>query len=361
MTPHPYYAIIMAGGRGERFWPASTRTHPKQLLDIFDGKPLLVSAVERIEPLIPRDRILIITSADLVKPIRQALPGLPERNIIGEPYGRDTAAAIALALAIVRDRSPDATFTVLTADHVINKDEVFRQTLAKSLDYATRHPVLMTIGIPPQYPSTGFGYIETGAAIDESGPITFRKAIRFVEKPDAVTAERYVQSGSYFWNSGMFIWSVEAITVAFRTYRPQLAAMVDRLCGHTADENFADRLEHEYSTLEKISIDYAIMEKAHNILMAECAFEWDDVGSWTSLANHFPADEQGNITIGTVAALDSSGSIIVSKNHVTALLGVDHLVVVQAPGVTLICDRAKAQDLKRLIGLLREKGLEHCL
>jgi mannose-1-phosphate guanylyltransferase len=361
MTTHPYYAIIMAGGRGERFWPASTRTHPKQLLDLFDGKPLLVSAVERIEPLIPRERILIVTNADLVEPIRQALPGFPVQNIIGEPFGRDTSAAIALSLAIVRDRSPDAVFTVLTADHVIRKDEVFRQTLAQGLDYASRHPVLLTIGIPPRYPSTGFGYIETGAAIPDVGPIPCRQALRFVEKPDAATAERYLQSGAYFWNSGMFIWSVASIAEAFRTHRPLLADMADRLSGHTADENFAVLLEREYAVLEKISIDYAIMEKASNILMAECAFEWDDVGSWTSLASHFPVDEQGNISIGTVAALDTSSSIIVSKNHITALMGVDHLVVVQAPGVTLICDREKAQDLKRLISLLREKGLEQCL
>jgi mannose-1-phosphate guanylyltransferase len=361
MTPHPYYAIIMAGGRGERFWPASTRTLPKQLLDLFDGKPLLVSAIERIEPLIPRDRILIITSVDLVGPIRQAMPGFPENNIIGEPVGRDTAAAIALGLSIIRDRSPDAVFTVLTADHVIRKDEVFRQTLAQGLDYASRHPVLLTIGIPPRYPSTGFGYIETGSAIDSEGPISFRKALRFVEKPDATTAEQYFQNGAYFWNSGMFIWSTGAIDAAFRKHQPPLADMADRLRGHTAEADFAVRLAREYSALEKISIDYAVMEKAQNILMAECAFEWDDVGTWTSLANHFPADEQGNVTIGTVAALDSSDSIVVSKNHITALLGINHLVVVQVPGVTLICDRDKAQDLKRLIGLLREQGLDHCL
>lgn len=360
-TSHPYYAIIMAGGRGERFWPASTQLRPKQLLDLFDGKPLLVSAVERIESLIPRERILIITNAELVNPIRQVLPDFPERNIIGEPCGRDTAAAIALGMTLIRDRCPDAAFAVLTADHVIHNAEIFRKTLAEGLEYALHHPVLLTIGIPPRYPSTGFGYIETEAPGAKDPAYAFRRALRFVEKPDAVTAEQYIKSGSYFWNSGMFIWSVAAISEAFRAYRPPLAQMADRLRGHTSDPDFAALLKNEYAALEKISIDYAIMEKAPNILMAECAFDWDDVGSWTALANHFPADSSGNVALGSVIALDSSDSIVVSKNHLTALLGVDQVVVVQAPGVTLICNREQAQDVKRLMALLREKGFERYL
>jgi len=361
MNSSSFYAIIMAGGRGERFWPASTRAHPKQLLDLFGDTPLLTAAVRRIEPLIPRDRILIITSADLIDAVHKALPDFPVRNLIGEPCGRDTAAAIALGAALIRDRDPQAVFAVLTADHVIGRDEVFRQTLAQGMEYAAHHPALVTIGIPPRFPSTGFGYIRTGESAPIPGPIAFRRALQFVEKPDAETAGQYVASGVYFWNSGMFMWSMASIIAAFQSFRPPLAAMMDRLRGHCGDPDFSARLAAEYNRLEKISIDYAVMEKADNILMAECAFDWDDVGSWTSLINHFPADAARNVLVGSAAALDTADSIIVSPRHRTAVFGVQNLVVVQAPGVTLVCDRDKAQDLKRLLAFLRDQGWESCL
>jgi len=353
------YAVIMAGGRGERFWPLSTSRTPKQLLSLFGGKPLVRVAAERLTGLIPPDRILIITGSDIAGATARAVPFIPRANVIAEPFGRDTAAAVALAAAVVRSRQPDGVFAVLTADHIIAKPGVFLKILGASLRMAGSSDSLITIGITPAFPSTGFGYIEAGSSTGRGRGTAalFRKALRFVEKPDLQTAEKYVKSGRYFWNSGMFIWSVSAIRNALRQHVPHLCDMSERLEKSAGTSRFAAVLKREYSRLDKISIDYAVMEKARNILMIPGDFGWDDVGSWAAVGNHFNEDASGNAVVGALEVLDSRGNTVVSQDRLTALIGVNDTVVIHAAGATLVCARERAQDVKKMVDILKKKGV----
>ncbi|HMP71747.1 MAG TPA: mannose-1-phosphate guanylyltransferase [Kiritimatiellia bacterium] len=351
-----WYAVVLAGGKGERFWPLSTGKRPKQLLDLVGERPMLAQAVERLEGLIPPERVFIVTNRDLVEATRLAVPEVPAEQVIGEPVGRDTAAAVALGTALVKARDPEASFCILTADHVIGELDRFRVTLRECLRLAEKEEVLITIGIRPTEPSTGYGYIDMGDPVRAADGIEFFKARRFVEKPDAGTAQRYLEAGHYVWNSGMFIWSVRSIETAFRRHRPGLAELIDALAAVAFTPAFGEELDQQFAGLEKISVDYAIMEKSDNILVAKSVFTWDDVGAWPALSNHFAADASENTLIGSCEALDSGRNIVYSKGHLTALVGVDDLIVVQAPGVTLICPREKAQDIKILVADLRSKG-----
>ncbi len=347
------YAIIMAGGKGERFWPLSTSRRPKQLLALAGGKPLILQAVDRLEGIVPPERVLIVTNESLVAPIREILGEGSPVGVLGEPVGRDTAAAIAAGAAWIQRRDPEAVFCVLTADHVIGDLPVFRDTLARGMELCAANDVLMTIGIAPAEPSSAYGYIETGERWKKSGDVEFFRARRFVEKPDVETAKGYLATGRYAWNSGMFVWSVRSIRKAFADYRPALAARIDAWAACTSDADFQAALEKDFPALEKISIDYAVMEKATNIVVCKGAFSWDDVGSWPALEAHLPKDGQGNATTGDVEVLDGARNIVVSEGRLTALVGVKDLVVVQADGVTLVCDKAHSQEIKPLLAKLR--------
>jgi mannose-1-phosphate guanylyltransferase len=355
------YAVIMAGGKGERFWPLSTSARPKQLLSLVGDTPLLAQAVDRIRGLFPIDAIYVITSAALVKATREVVPDLPPANIIGEPCGRDTAAAIAVGAGLIQARDPGAAFCVLTADQVMQDVDLFRETLSESLTLALARDVLITIGIRPTFPSTGFGYIESGATVHQAGRVTFLEGRRFLEKPDGATATRFVDSGRYYWNAGMFIWSLASLRKAFAACRPPLAALMDKVAA-AGDGAALDRLmAAEYPGLEKISIDYAVMEKASNIVMAQGLFRWDDVGSWPALEGHFEKDAAGNVLVGDCATLDARDTIVISKGRLTAVLGVKDVIIVQAEGATLVCAKDRAQDLKKLVQHIAATGTHDAL
>jgi mannose-1-phosphate guanylyltransferase len=350
---HRAYALIMAGGKGERFWPLSTETRPKQLLALAGGKPLILQAVDRLAGLIPPERILIVTNRALVAPVCELLGEGSPVGVLGEPVGRDTAAAIAAGTAWIRRRDPTATMCVLTADHVIGDLPVFRDTLARGLELCAEHDILMTIGIAPAAPSSAYGYIEAGDSWKKSGDLEFFRVRRFVEKPDDETAKTYLSSGRYAWNSGMFAWSVRSICTAFREFRPELADKIEAWSACADDHAFQAALERDFPGLQKISIDYAIMEKARNIVVCKGRFSWDDVGSWPALEAHLTRDGTGNAVSGDLVAENSSGNIVVSEGRLTALVGVQNLVVGQAPGVTLVCAKDRAQEIKALVTRLR--------
>lgn len=356
MSLQHYYAVILAGGRGERFWPLSTARRPKQLLSLVGEKALLAQAVDRLEGLIPHERILVITNQDLVEATRKAAPYLPPENIVGEPVGRDTAPAVALAAALVKARGPHGVFCILTADHIIGTLDVYRSTLRDSLEVAARENVLITIGIQPTEPATGYGYIQTGERYHFDGRTLFHRARRFVEKPDIATAKTYVASGEYAWNSGMFIWSVQSIESAMLKHRPGIGAIINIIRDGAKNGKLQETLTAVFSTVEKISIDYAVMEKADNIIVAKGVFAWDDVGSWTALENHFPKDDDHNTLIGRCVTIDAKGNIVFSKDRLTTLIGVNDTIVVQSEGVTLVCPRDRAQDIKQLVMKLRASG-----
>jgi len=356
MSDQHFYAVILAGGRGERFWPLSTSRRPKQLLSLVGEKALLAQAVDRLEGLIPHDRVLVVTNQDLVEATRIAAPYLPPENIVGEPVGRDTAPAVALSAALVKARDPDGVFCILTADHIIGNLDVYRTTLRESLNIASREDVLITIGIQPTEPATGYGYIHLGDTYKTDGKTSFRKARRFVEKPELTTAEKYVSSGEYAWNSGMFIWSVKSIESALRKFQPAIGSIIQTISEAARNNQLNETLARIFSSVEKISIDYAVMEKADNIIVAKGIFAWDDVGSWTALENHFPKDDHGNTLIGQCETIDADGNIVFSKDRLTTLIGMRDTIVVQSEGVTLICPKERAQDIKQMVVKLRSDG-----
>lgn len=348
------YAVIMAGGKGERFWPLSTSKHPKQLLALVGDKALIAQAVERLNGLIPPQNVFVVTNADLVEATQKAAPMLPPENIVGEPIGRDTAAAVACGGALVGARDPKAVFAVLTADQVMGDLDIFKATLKGGMDLAEKNEILVTIGIQPTFPSTGFGYIESGSDFASADGVRFKKAVRFVEKPDVQTAQGYLDTGKFFWNSGMFIWSVPTLGKAFAAHCPAMKKLMDDLTAYARRGEISQGLEKIYPGLGKISVDYALMEKADNIVMACGTFAWDDIGTWPALESHYPQDGDGNTLIGCCQQVDAKNNIIFSKDRLTAVIGAEDLIVVQADGVTLVCTKDRAQDIKKMVTALRE-------
>ena len=348
------YAIIMAGGRGERFWPLSRASRPKQFVSLFGGTPLIAQAAARLDGFLPPENIIVITSADLMGQTREALPYLPSANIIGEPFGRDTAAACATATALVEKLSGEnAVAIILTADQLIGDVPVFQKTLRDASEIAANSESIAVIGIKPDYPATGFGYIEIEddkKAGSETRPALSR-VLRFVEKPSLETAEEYVASGRFFWNSGMFVWSARTLKNALREFRPQLLETYERLLPKFGGADFDAALLAEYESLEKISIDYAVMERHRDIVMARCEFAWDDVGTWASAARHLDGDDAANATAGLAELLRSSGNTVVNTEdgHLLALMDADDLVVVHTKDATLVCPKSSAQKLKDLV------------
>lgn len=345
------FVVIMAGGRGERFWPQSRLKKPKHLLPIVGNKSMLGQTVDRLQGIVPIENVLIITNQEQRDSVLEVCPELLPENVIGEPVGRDTAAAVGLAMMLVKSRNPNAIFAMLPADHVIHDSDGFKKVMEAGFATAEKDAVLVTIGIEPTGPATGYGYIHKGDVLAEENSLTVYKVQRFVEKPDLATAESYIASKEYFWNAGMFIWSVSTIESAFEKSVPSLYQSLQVIEQAISSGDAIDAvLEKEYPGLEKISVDYAIMEKADNVVTMPSAFDWDDVGEWPAIARHFDKDGEGNVTNGSSALHEASNNIIVSPDgHLTALVGVDDLIVVHTEDATLVCPKSKAQDIKQLV------------
>lgn len=345
------FVVIMAGGRGERFWPVSRLARPKHLLPIVGEKPMLAQTIERLGDLVPPERVLIITNAEQREATRETVPSLPPENVIAEPVGRDTAPAVALATMLVGARDPEAAFALLPADAVIHDAESFRQVLGAAFAAAEQEKVFVTIGIQPDHPATGFGYIKQGAKTFAAEGRDVFAVEAFREKPDLATAEQYLADGGYFWNAGMFLWRVPVIEEAFREHAPAiwqgLAPVAENLRLGT---DFTDSLASVYPELEKISVDFAIMEKISGVVMLESAFDWDDVGSWPAVERHYPTDDSGNTVRGKAVLEGASGNIVYATGETAvALLGVKDLIVVQTGDAVLVMPKDRAQDIKAVV------------
>lgn len=349
------FAVIMAGGRGERFWPQSRQSNPKQLLKLISDVTLIEQTVNRLDGFVPKKNIFIITNDAYVAAMRTLLKELPADNIIGEPIGRDTAPCVALAAGVVKAKAKndDAVMFLLPADHVINNSDAMIDVMNDCVAFA-EHDKVVTIGIPPTEASTAYGYICCGDEIANGTKTKFYDSKGFREKPDQATAEKFLKSGNYEWNSGMFCWSVKTICAAFEQHCPEIFSAISKFETAFSNHQINECLKHIYPTFEKISIDYAIMEKIDNIVVAESLFDWDDVGSWTALRNQLPADESNNVVRGTHVGIDSTNNIIVGKpNHVITTIDVDDLIIVQTDDATLVCKAESAQRIKEAIKLMQ--------
>ncbi|MGA3163312.1 MAG: sugar phosphate nucleotidyltransferase [Verrucomicrobiota bacterium] len=359
------FVIIMAGGRGERFWPVSREKMPKQLLTLLGKRSFLQQAVERVLPLVPAKNIFVITNAAQLPEVRKQLPKIPKQNLIAEPVGRDTCAAVTLGAAIVGARSTTGVMAVLPADHVIPDEKKFQQVLNDSFDLASRGQAIVTIGIKPAGPDTGYGYIQVGQELPpaqgaKKTKTTFYRAERFVEKPHFDRALEYVNSGQYRWNAGMFIWSFVTITEGLQKHQPEMYAACQRWFKvANKPAKLAKVLAKEYPDIKKISIDYALMEHAQNVVVADGVFEWDDLGSWTALARHLKADPEGNCAVADFIHVDAARNIIYdarTKDRRTpiAVVGLRDSILVQTDDAVLLAHKSQAQKVKELVKKLAE-------
>jgi len=332
-----FYAVIMAGGRGERFWPAGRSNRPKQLLPLLSNRTMIEDTVQRLFPLIAPDHVFVITNRTYVKQIKTLLP-IPEENVIGEPEGRDTAPCIALATALVRRRDSEATMIVLPADHVIRPAKLFQEALLFAAGQAQKE-ALVTLGITPTSPLTGYGYIHLGERIAAN----CHKVSEFKEKPNASQAEKFFRDGNYRWNSGIFLWRCSSISAAFAKYAPALAQKLESW------SNGAD-FSVDFAGCEKISIDYAIIEKAINVLVCDVGFYWNDLGSWSSLRSLLPLDEYGNAVQGNVTTLDSDNNVLFNDGELMlGVIGMHNVAVVKSGNGILVCPLSEEQKVRQLV------------
>jgi len=355
------FNVIMAGGKGTRFWPLSRESKPKQTLPVVGARTMIQATVDRVMEIAPAERTIVITGASHVEEIRQQLPQLPPENVIAEPVGRNTAACVALAAIIVASRDKDGVMAIYPADHVMTRPDEFVSAVKKAAAAVEKNPsMLATIGIKPSYAETGYGYIMRGGEMDGG---VYRVA-QFLEKPELAAAEEYVQSGKYYWNSGMFFWRAETILNELSYAMPGLIRDMEPIRAAAGKPDFENVMKEVYPKLESQSIDYGVMEKAGRegkVIVAEADPGWNDVGSWRSLYDLMEPDADGNRARGRFVAVDSTGSLVHNDKRLVAVVGLDDVVVVETDDAVLVLSREKAQDVKKVTERLKELGLEKYL
>jgi mannose-1-phosphate guanylyltransferase len=357
------YTVIMAGGGGTRLWPASRRRRAKQFLSLGTaaGDTLLGAAVRRVAPVCPLERVLIVAGAAQVPAVREALPELPARNIIAEPIGRNTAPCIGLAAEAVAARDPDAVLAVLPADHFIADDKGFADVLRRALGLAEHHDRIVTVGLRPTRPETGYGYIRTSPSPMAEGAFEVEA---FVEKPDGVTARQYLESGRYLWNSGMFFFRATRIRAELRTHLPDMAPALDEIGAAFRDPQGdpAAVIARVFPGVRAISIDYGVMEHARGIFVIPADFGWNDVGSWSAVADIVPHDAAGNVALGQTLLRDAHDNVVVSDpDRLVAVVGVEGLIVVVTPDAVLVCPKDRAQEVREVVAELERQKQDRYL
>lgn len=346
----PRYAVVMAGGSGTRFWPQSRRRRPKQFLTVSGRASLLQETVARLRGVVAPERVLVVASREVAPLIREQLPRLRSENLVIEPAARGTAPCLALTAACIAERDPDATMAVFPADHVIAPRIDFQRCVRLAFATAEKERCLVTFGIAPTHAETGYGYIRVGAPRRRTRPRLFW-ASRFVEKPDAATARRYLEEGGYLWNSGMFVWRVDVLRAAVEEHAPAIAGALWRAAGGPRRRDWRSR----YVALRGVSIDVAVMEKAERVAVVEGAFSWNDVGSWDAVASLLPTDGDNNACRGDVLQIDCRNTVVYGDDRLVAMLGVEDLVVVETADALLICPRGRSQEVRRLVEALASR------
>lgn len=353
------HAVIMAGGAGTRFWPISRQLSPKQLIALAGERTMIQMTVDRLAGLMPPERTLVVTNTRLVQAIHQQLPELPHASLVGEPCKRDTAPCIGLAALLLAKHDPGAIMAVMPADHVIGPAEKFRDAVtfaAKLIESGQAE--IATFGIRPTYPAEIFGYIQRGAPLENANtaPPTFRVA-GFREKPPAAAAQEYLTSGEYYWNSGIFLWKASTIISALRERQPEMVGHLEKIVSAWDTDEREDVFAREFAAIKGISIDYAVMEHAQNVLVVEAPFSWDDVGGWQAMARLRDQDADDNTIIGKHLGQDTSGCIVRGeRDHLIVTLGLRDCLVVQTPDVTLVADKHQEETIRDVVKLLAEKN-----
>lgn len=350
------YAVIMAGGAGTRLWPAARQEHPKQLQRLIYEEPLIAVTVKRLQAGFDPDHILVVTAARYANPIREHLPNVPRDNVMSEPFGRNTAAAIAMTAFRIAREDPDGILAVFPADHVILHPDILLRAVDFGVELAQKHDVV-DIGVPPAHPETGYGYIELGDSFTSRDGLAAHHVKRFVEKPDAQRAQEYLQSGNYMWNSGMFVWQARRFLEQLQTHLP---GTYDAL-NAAFEDGSQEALEEAYEQIADISVDYAIMENVADVVAIPADFGWRDVGDWNALYELMEHDANGNASEGPSVTLDTRNSGFLVPRKLVAAIGIEDVIVVDTPDVLLLVRRDRTQDVKKILEDLKERGDEHYL
>ena len=347
------HAVILAGGRGERFWPLSRRSCPKQFLPLLGDRPMLAHTLERLQGLVdPRD-VWIVTSRDLKSQAESIAPEVPKHQILGEPVGRNTAPAMALASWLIPDGA-DAAVLVLPSDHRIEPADRFREELRRAAEASRSRNAIVTFGVPPTRPEVGYGYIEIGDAIAPGSP--YHRVSAFREKPDAATAATYVSDGRHLWNAGMFVFPPRLLLEEIRTHEPRISAALEGVPRSLPSPGAEKAIEGFYEKAPTISIDYAVMERSKHALVARAGFSWDDLGSWESIGASGSRDDLGNVTVGGVLLHDCKDVIAFSEGGLVAGVGLEDLIIVRTAAATLVCRRDRAQDVRAIVEQLKARS-----
>lgn len=355
------HAVIMAGGAGTRFWPASRADQPKQLLRLVGERTMIQSTVDRLGDIVPPDRVLVVTNRRLVAPIRSQLPEIPTAQILGEPCKRDTAPCIGLAAGLIARHDPEATMVVMPSDHVIEPAASFQQAIQWAAELVERHPGrLVTFGIKPTYPAEVFGYIERGEILGHlnSSPRVKAYVVRqFREKPQAEVARQYLESGNFYWNAGIFVWKAKTILQLLAQHEPQMARRLATIAEHAGGADFERVLEQEFAAIDGKSIDFAVMEKAPEVAVIEAPFTWDDLGGWGALPRLLGRDADGNTIDGPAVLVGARDCVVRSEpGHLVAALGVEGLIIVHTPQATLVARQEDEEKIRQIVQRLEQTG-----
>lgn len=359
------HAVIMAGGAGTRFWPASRALRPKQLLAMTGERTMIQATVDRLGSLVAPERLLVLTNEGLVDAVAAQLSDIPRGAILGEPFRRDTAPAIVLAAMLLLRKDDEATMVVMPSDHVISTDKQFQAAIRQAVALVDENPSrLITFGIQPSYPAESFGYIERSEALDSAaaqGAPTFH-VCAFREKPDRATAEKYIEQGSFYWNAGIFVWKAKTIVQQLTQHEPAMARHLQQIADAADRPDFDETFRREFEVVEGKSIDYAVMERAEDVVIVEAPFSWDDVGSWQALGRLCEKDRDGNTIDGLHLGIKTQGCIIRGDaDHLIATIGIDDLIIVHTPDATLVAERRYEEQVREVVQRLKAEGREGLL
>ncbi len=356
------HAVIMAGGSGTRFWPASRTQRPKQLLALAGERTMIQSTVDRLGDLVPPERQMVITNRVLVDAIASQLPALPAENVVGEPSKRDTAPCVGLAAAMVHRVDPEGTMVVMPSDHVIKDESAFQNAIAAGQALIDEDPTrIVTFGIRPTYAAESFGYIQRGDGISATGTAAF-SVEKFREKPNRKTAEEYLAAGTFYWNSGIFLWRASTILDALAKNESDMHAHIANIADAMGSDQFAETLETEFTAIKGKSIDYAVMEDYPNVVVIEAPFPWDDVGSWQALSRLHPHDEAGNTVVGSHIGIDTRGCIVHGdSSHAIVTIDVEDLIIVHTDDATLVAPKHAEERVREAVAALKERNRDDVL